>query len=32
MGFMVGKNSDEPSLKLEMQPLVQDVKMCDLAL
>ena len=37
MGFMVGKSSAEPSLKLhllrlEMQPLYQDVKICDLAL
>jgi hypothetical protein len=37
MGFMVGKSSTEPSLKLhllqlEMQPLYQDVKICDLAL
>ena len=37
MGFMVGKSSAEPSLKLhllrlEMQPLYQDVKVCDLAL
>jgi hypothetical protein len=37
MGFMVGKSSPEPSLKLhllglEMQPLYQDVKICDLAL
>ena len=37
MGFMVGKNSAEPSLKLhllrlEMRPLYQDVKICDLAL
>jgi hypothetical protein len=37
MGFMVGKNSPEPNLKLhllrlEMQPLYQDVKICDLAL
>ena len=37
MGFMVGKNSAEPSLKLhllqlEVQPLYQDVKICDLAL
>jgi hypothetical protein len=37
MGFMFGKNSAEPSLKLhflrlEMQPLYQDVKICDLAL
>jgi hypothetical protein len=37
MGFMVGKSSIEPSLKLhllrlEMQPLYQDVKICDLAL
>ena len=35
--FMVEKNSAEPSLKLhllrlEMQPLYQDVKICDLAL
>jgi hypothetical protein len=37
MGFMVGKSSPERSLKLhllrlEMQPLYQDVKICDLAL
>jgi hypothetical protein len=37
MGFMVGKNSAELSLKLhllrlEMQPLYQDVKLCDLAI
>jgi hypothetical protein len=37
MGFMVGKSSAEPSLKLQllrlgMQPLYQDVKICDLAL
>jgi hypothetical protein len=37
MCFMVGKSSAEPSLKLhllqlEMQPLYQDVKICDLAL
>ena len=37
MGFMVGKRSAEPSLKLHllrlgMQPLYQDVKICDLAL
>ena len=37
MGFMFGKNSPEPNLKLhllrlEMQPLYQDVKICDLAL
>jgi hypothetical protein len=37
MGFMVGKSSAEPSLELhllwlEMQPLYQDVKICDLAL
>jgi hypothetical protein len=37
MGFMVGKSSAEPSLKLHllwlgMQPLYQDVKICDLAL
>jgi hypothetical protein len=38
MGFMVGKSqSAEPSLKLhllrlEMQPLYQDVKICGLAL
>jgi hypothetical protein len=37
MGFMVGKKSPEPNLKLhllrlEMQPLYQDVKICDLAL
>ena len=35
MGFMVGKSSDEPSLNLhllwlEMQPLYQDAKICDL--
>jgi hypothetical protein len=34
MGFMVGESSAEPSLKLhllrlEMQPLYEDVKMCD---
>ena len=34
MGFMVGKSSAEPSLKLhllrlEMQPLYQDVKICE---
>jgi hypothetical protein len=37
MGFTVGKSSAEPSLKLhllrfEMQPLYQDVKICNLAL
>ena len=37
MGFMFGKSSAEASLKLrllrrEMQPLYQDVKICDLAL
>jgi hypothetical protein len=37
MGFMIGKSSAEPSLKLhllrlEMQPLYKDVKICDLAL
>jgi hypothetical protein len=37
MGFMVGKSSAEPSLKLhllrlEMQPLYQDVEICDLVL
>jgi hypothetical protein len=37
MGFMVGKSSAEPSLKLHllrlgMQPLYQDVKICALAL
>jgi hypothetical protein len=37
MGFMVGESSAKPSLKLhllwlEMQPLYQDVKICDLAL
>jgi hypothetical protein len=37
MGFMFGKSSAEPSLKLNllrlgMQPLYQDVKICDLAL
>jgi hypothetical protein len=37
MGFMFGKSSAEPSLKLhllrlEMQPLYEDVKICDLAL
>ena len=37
MGFMIGKSSAKPSLKLhllwlEMQPLYQDVKICDLAL
>ena len=37
MGFMVAKSSTEPSLKLHllrlgMQPLYQDVKLCDLAL
>jgi hypothetical protein len=36
MGFMVGKSSAKPSLKLHllrlgMQPLYQDVKICDLA-
>jgi hypothetical protein len=36
MGFMVRKSYAEPSLKLhllrlEMQPLYQDVKICDLA-
>jgi hypothetical protein len=36
MGFMYGKSSAELSLKLhllrlEMQPLYQDVKICDLA-
>ena len=36
-GFMFGKSSAERSLKLhllrlEMQPLYQDVKICDLAL
>jgi hypothetical protein len=35
MGFMVGKSSAKPSLKLHlswlgMQPLYQDVKICDL--
>jgi hypothetical protein len=35
MGFMFGKSSTEPKLKLhllrlEMQPLFQDVKICDL--
>jgi hypothetical protein len=34
MGFMLGMSSAEPSLKLhflwlEMQPLYQDVKICD---
>jgi hypothetical protein len=37
MGFMVGKSSAKPSLKLHlwrlgMQPLYQDVKICVLAL
>jgi hypothetical protein len=37
LGFMVGKSSPEPSLKLhllrlEMQPLYQDVNISDLAL
>jgi hypothetical protein len=37
MGFMVGKSSVEATLKLhllwlEIQPLRQDVKICDLAL
>ena len=37
MGFMFGKSSAELCLKLhllwlEMQPLYQDVKICDLAL
>jgi hypothetical protein len=37
MGFMVGKSSAKPSLKLHllglgMQPLYQDVKVCDLEL
>jgi hypothetical protein len=37
MGFIVGKSSAKPSLKLhllrlEMQSLYQDVKICDLAL
>jgi hypothetical protein len=37
MGFMVGKSSAKPILKLHllrlgMQPLYQDVKICDLAL
>jgi hypothetical protein len=37
MGFMVGKSSTEPSLKLhllwlEMQPFYHDMKICDLAL
>jgi hypothetical protein len=37
MGFMAGKSSAELSfklhlLRLEMQPLYQDVKICDLAL
>jgi hypothetical protein len=37
MDFMFGKSSAEPSLKLhllrlEMQPLYQDVKICDLPL
>jgi hypothetical protein len=36
MGFMVGKSSAECGLKLhllrlEMQPLYQDMKICDLA-
>ena len=31
MGFMVGKSSTA-ILRLEMQPLYQDVKICDLAL
>jgi hypothetical protein len=36
MGFIVGKSSAKPSLKLHllwlgMQPLYQDVKICDLA-
>ena len=36
MGFMVGKSSAKPSLKLHllwlgMQPLYQDVKLCDFA-
>jgi hypothetical protein len=35
MDFMVGKSSAKPSLKLhllrlEMQPLYQDVKICDI--
>ena len=35
MGFMVGKSSAKPSLKLHllrlgMQPLYQDVKICDI--
>ena len=37
MGFIVGKSSAKPSLKLHllwlgMQPLYQDVQICDLAL
>jgi hypothetical protein len=37
MDFVIGKRSPEPSLKshllrLEMRPLYQDVKICDLAL
>jgi hypothetical protein len=37
MGFMVGKSSAKPSLKLHllrlgMQPLFQDVEICDLVL
>ena len=37
MGFMFGKISAKPSLKLHLlwlgnQPLYQDVKICDLAL
>ena len=37
MGFMVGKSSAKPSLKLHllglgMQPFYQDMKICDLAL
>ena len=38
MGFMVGKSSAKPSLKLHllwligMQPLYEHVKICDLAL
>jgi hypothetical protein len=37
MGFMIGKSSAKPSLKLHllwlgMQPLYQDVKICDLVL
>ena len=37
MGFMFGKSSAKPTLKLHlklrlvMQPLYQDVKICDLA-